>query len=101
MTDVSIRAANVDDAGEVSELVCCVAESFIALTLTSDGVDNLVRTMKVEPTTQRMLEGWPHIAYSSIGKRIVGVCLIKLPAHLYHLFVHADLHAKGVGRFVV
>ena len=45
----------------------------------------------------RMTDGFPHWVALE-GGAIVGIAVVKLPSHIYHLFVHSDRQRSGVGR---
>ena len=94
---IQIRPAIPDDAGKISDLVSSVTREHIGPQLSRAGLATLLRSMSGEPTRKRLLDAWPTFcAFRDDG--LVGVIVIKLPGHLYQLFVRSDVQGKGIGR---
>ena len=90
------RNANLNDAIAIATLVSELSTEHIASSLGDGGLANMLESMNASATTKRIEDGWPHICTFD-GDDLVGVVVVKPPAHLYHLFVRTELHRTGIG----
>ncbi|HEY4282038.1 MAG TPA: GNAT family N-acetyltransferase [Chthoniobacterales bacterium] len=94
---MEIRIAEKSEAEAISRFVSELTVTHIGPTLPVEGLEHLLRGMDVESTMTRMTDGFPYwIALD--GSAIVGVAAVKLPSHIYHLFVRSDRQRSGIGR---
>lgn len=94
---MKIRLAERSEAEAISRFVSELAVTHIGPTLQVEGLENLLRSMDVDSTIQRMTDGFPHWVAVEDGA-IVGVAVVKPPSHIYHLFVRSDRQRNGIGR---
>jgi len=95
--DIRIRAATADDAAAISALTCASTRLRVAPDCTADGAARLLASMRPEDTRQRLLQGHRYVVAERAGG-IVGVAAMRLPAHLYHLFVDDAVQRRGLAR---
>jgi len=94
---MQIRVATVEDAQCVSDFVTHIAQQQISPTLSEGGLKHLIAEMSATNQVQRLQEGYRFfIAYDR--DEILGVACVRLPCHLYYLFVRPDQQRKGIGR---
>ena len=94
---MQIRPATIDDAPRISDFVSSIAQEQIGPTLSDAGIRHLLAGMSTENQADRIRTGFQFfIAYED--DMIVGFVAIRLPCHLYYLFVHPDRQRQGVGR---
>lgn len=94
---MQIRVATVEDAQCVSDFVTRIAQEQIAPTLSAEGLKHLIAGMSVANQVQRFREGYRFfIAFDH--DEILGIVCVRLPFHLYYLFVRPDQQRKGIGR---
>ena len=97
VAQMQIRVATVEDAQSVSDFVTHIAQEQIALTLSEEGLKHLIAGMSVANQVQRLREGYRFfIAFDR--DQILGIACVRLPFHLYYLFVRPDQQRKGIGR---
>lgn len=94
---IVLREATRDDVDEISALVIALAKRWIAPDCTAEGVARLLDSMAPSRVEERLREGHRHVVAQCDG-RIVGVAVLRLPAHLYHLFVADDMQRRGIAR---
>ncbi|MBC8875122.1 MAG: GNAT family N-acetyltransferase [Planctomycetes bacterium] len=94
---MTLRNATLDDASAISRFVTDLATEHIAPSLTDNGLSHLLASMNLESTQARIEDGWLHILQIS-DRDILGLIVVKPPAHLYHLFVDTPAQRSGVGR---
>jgi len=92
-----LREAVPDDAAAISALVWGLAQRWIAPDCSDAGVAVLMASMSEAKTRERLHEGHRYIVAERDG-RIVGVAALRLPSHLYHLFVADDAQRQGLAR---
>jgi GNAT superfamily N-acetyltransferase len=95
--DILLREAVADDAAAIGELVRGLARRWIAPDCSEDGIARLLGSMSDANVRARLLEGHRHVVAQRDG-RIVGVAALRLPSHLYYLFVAEDVQRRGVAR---
>ena len=94
---MKIRLAEKSEAEAISRFVSELTVTHIGPTLPVEGLEHLLRGMDVESTMARMTDGFVYwIALD--GSAIVGVAAVRLPSHIYHLFVRSDRQRSGIGR---
>ncbi len=95
-TTLTIRRATLADAGAVSALINGVAHF---CTLRPDGTGAERFLTGIGEAAIGTCIGAPEFAYfvGENGGRLVGVVALRAPSHLYHLFVAADAHGRGIG----
>ncbi|MGO1000808.1 GNAT family N-acetyltransferase [Lysobacter sp. CA196] len=95
--DVGLRAATAADAEAISALVLASAQRWIFPLCNDDGRAVLAASMGAEATRERLLAGHAYLVAEAEG-RIVGVAALRLPAHLYNLFVDDRFQRRGIAR---
>lgn len=94
---IVVRAATPADAIAISALVTGLTQRWIAGDCTDEGAAKLLASMAAEPTAERLREGHRYVVAERSGE-IVGVAALRLPSHLYHLFVREDAQRLGIAR---
>ena len=94
---MKIRLAEKSEAEAISRFVSELTVTHIGPTLPVEGLEHLLRGMDVESTMTRMTDGFVYWVALD-GSAIVGVAAVKLPSHIYHLFVRSDRQRSGIGR---
>ena len=94
---IVVRDARLEDADAISALVIALARRWIAPDCTEEGIARLVGSMSPEHIARRLHEGHRHVVAEREG-RIVGVAALRLPSHLYYLFVAEDAQRRGIAR---
>lgn len=94
---IVLREATADDAGAISALVIALMQRWIAPDCTEAGVARLLESMAPARIEARLMEGHRHVV-AELDGRIVGVAVLRLPSHLYHLFVADDMQRRGLAR---
>ncbi|UNK50218.1 GNAT family N-acetyltransferase [Lysobacter sp. S4-A87] len=94
---VVLRQATVADATAISALVCDLTQRWIAADCTPDGAARLLQMLAPGPTATRLGEGYRYVV-AQRGQSLVGVAALRLPAHLFHLFVADDAQRQGLAR---
>jgi GNAT superfamily N-acetyltransferase len=92
-----IRDARLLDASSISRLVCDSAREHIGPTLSSNGTENLLSRMNVAAIESFMRGEFRFFLAEDRGS-LVGLSAVKLPSHLYYLFVKTAFHRRGIGR---
>lgn len=92
-----IREASASDAAAISRLVTGLAHFFVA-DPTSPDVATFMAGLAPDAYAQRIESpGFRHhVAEDSAGP--CGVIAMRDGSHLYHLFVRADAHGRGIAR---
>ena len=91
------RAAALEDAESISNLVCRLSEKYIATEFTSEGRETLLNSMTPAAIKKHMQSGFRyHVA--EVESQLVGVVGVKDNSHLYHLFVAETFHRQGIAR---
>jgi len=94
---VTIRAGDATDAQSISVLILELAERFVMPEFSSEGRERFAAAHTPAAIETLMKSGYRyHVA--EFGGELVGVVGICEPSHLYHLFVAAHLHGRGLGR---
>jgi GNAT superfamily N-acetyltransferase len=92
-----IRSATVEDAPAISALVTASAREHIASSLFDGGLSHLLSEMTTENQVKRIRNGYQFfVALES--DTLIGTAAIRLPAHLYYLFVDTQPQRRGIGR---
>src|SRR5438874_5461119 len=92
-----IRSATVEDAPAISALVIASAREHIASSLSDGGLSHLLSEMTTENQAKRIRNGYQFfVALES--DTLVGTAAIRLPSHLYYLFVDTQHQGRGIGR---
>ena len=94
---MKIRLAEKSEAEAISRFVSELTATHIGPTLPVEGLEHLLKGMDVESTITRMTDGFVYWVALE-GGAIVGVAAVKLPSHIYHLFVRSDRQRSGIGR---
>ncbi len=95
--DITLREAVADDAAAIGALVRGLTSRWIAPDCSEEGIARLMDSMSEANVRARLLEGHRHIVAQRAG-RIVGVAALRLPSHLYYLFVAEEAQRRGVAR---
>ena len=95
--EAPLRIATATDAEAISALVLASAQRWIFPLCDADGRAALTASMGTEATRERLLAGHAYLVAEAEG-RIVGVAALRLPAHLYNLFVDDRLQRRGIAR---
>ena len=92
-----IRSATVEDAPAISALVTASTREHIASSLSDSGLSHLLCEMTTENQAKRIRSGYQFfVALES--DTLVGTAAIRLPSHLYYLFVDTQHQRRGIGR---
>lgn len=95
--DIHYRDAVVGDAEAISALVIASSRRWIAPDCTEEGAARLLDSMSPARVAERLHEGHRHVVAERDGC-IVGVAALRLPTHLYYLFVADHLQRRGIAR---
>ena len=95
--DLTIRQAGPDDADAISALVRGLLPYLVA-DPASPEVAGFVEALGPAATHERLVS--PRFRYylAEDEGALLGLAALRDGTHLYHLFVHADAHRRGVGR---
>jgi GNAT superfamily N-acetyltransferase len=94
---IALRDAVPDDAAAISALVAGLAQRWIVPDCSAEGAATLLASMAPERTRERLHEGHRYVV-AERGGRLVGVAALRLPSHLYHLFVAEHAQRQGLAR---
>ncbi len=92
-----IRSGTTEDAPRVSALVTSIAQEHIAATLSDVGLRHLLSGMSVEATRDRLSQGYKFFVAQD-GAEMIAIAAIRLPSHLYYLFVRTEYQRMGIGH---
>jgi GNAT superfamily N-acetyltransferase len=101
MERLPIRPASVDDADAIAALIADLM-SFLTLHPEGHGADGFIASVGRE--AQRRYLAQPNFRYhvahrgEGVDAALAGVVAMRDNGHLFHLFVHRDLHGRGLGR---
>ncbi len=95
---IVVRAATVADAAAISALTLASMQRWIAGDCTPEGAASLAALMTPEATHQRLTGDAYRTWVAQRDGAIVGVAALRLPAHLYHLFVADHAQRLGIAR---
>lgn len=96
---VTIRAAKVEDAAAISQLLCDLSRCYLLDDFTEQGAKRLLRAMSEKAIRSYIREGFCyHLAeQKQAGKvELLGVVATRDNSHLYHLFVAELAQGKGL-----
>lgn len=96
-TEMLIRSATLEDATQISALITSIAQEHIATTLSDVGLQHLLSGMTVESTKARLSQGYKFFVAHD-GAEMIAIAAIRLPFHLYYLFVKTEHQRKGIGH---
>lgn len=94
---IVVRDAAPADVAAISALVVGLTQRWIAGDCTAEGAAKLLDSMAEGPTAERLRDGHRYVVAERSGE-IVGVAALRLPSHLYHLFVREDAQRCGIAR---
>ncbi|WP_119717990.1 GNAT family N-acetyltransferase [Cognatilysobacter tabacisoli] len=101
-TGIRVRPATLADVEAISALTTALAERHIVGDCSAEGSARLIAAMQPGPTRERLASGhrtWVAEVEAGPGPAaLVGVACVRLPAHLYHLFVADHVQRRGVAR---
>ena len=101
-TGLRVRPATPADAEAISALTTSLAQRHIVGDCSGEGRARLLAAMEPGPTRDRLASGhrtWVAEFDPGTGcDGLVGVACVRLPAHLYHLFVADHVQRRGVAR---
>ena len=95
--EINIRLATVADSRLVSDFVSTLTRKYIADSLEEGGLATLLSSMGEEETRERLL-GEYRFFIAKQNEKVVGITAIKLPTHLYYLFVDSGKQRQGIGK---
>lgn len=95
--EVVLREAVSADAEAISALVTALTRRWIAPDCDEEGIVQLIESMTAARIDERLRDGHRHVVAERDG-RIVGVAALRLPSHLYYLFVAEDAQRRGLAR---
>ena len=94
---MQIRQATVNDAEIICDFVTQITQQQISPTLSEAGLKHLIDGMSTANQLERIRSGYRfYIAYDC--NEMLGVAGVKLPSHLYYLFVQPQHQRRGIGR---
>ena len=92
-----IRDAQLIDAAAISQLVSDSVRDHIAPTQSATGTMYLLSEMNTA-SVESYLQGGFRFFIAEVSGTIVGLSAVRLPSHLYYLFIRSELHGRGIGR---
>jgi ribosomal protein S18 acetylase RimI-like enzyme len=95
--DLDISLAEPGEAGEISALICGLAQAF-TLHPEGEGAEPFFASLSPAAIEDNIRD--PRFAYyvGRAGGRLAGVVAVRDHDHLFHLFVASELQGRGVGR---
>jgi ribosomal protein S18 acetylase RimI-like enzyme len=94
----AIRSATVDDAASISHLLVQASEEFIVADFDTAGREHFLSQLSVAEIGARLSGGYRFYVAELPSGVLVGVAAVRLPHHLYYLFVARPHHRTGVAR---
>lgn len=99
MRSVTIRPARLEDAADISRLICILAKRCILPEFSSDGREKFLAEHTPEAMRRRFESGFDyHLAVN--GGELLGLVGIRDRSHLFHLFVAEGEQGQGLGRML-
>lgn len=95
--DIVLREATPADAAAISALVSTLTRRWIAPDCDEEGIALLLEGMTQARVEERLRDGHRNVV-ADLDGRIIGVATLRLPSHLYHLFVADDMQRRGLAR---
>ena len=92
-----LREGTPADAAAISALTTVLTSRWIASDCTPEGATTLLASMAPEATEARLRDGHRYLL-AWRGDALVAVAALRLPAHLFHLFVVEDAQRQGLAR---
>lgn len=96
-TAIQIRECNFHDVEAISHLVIQSATEHIGPTLSEAGMSRLIEGMSISSQRER-IDGEYKYWVAIDDNEYLGTAAIKLPNHLYYLFVKTECHGQGIGK---
>jgi GNAT superfamily N-acetyltransferase len=97
MSELAIRPATALDAELISAIVAESARNGIGPSLSHAGLAHLLAAMTAEKMKERIDSGAFQFFISEL-ETPVAVSAVRLPTHLYYLFVAPSYQGQGIGR---
>jgi GNAT superfamily N-acetyltransferase len=92
-----IKAAVIEEAEEISELIRSLSSSFFALP-NGEGADSFLESISPKAISEYISsENFVYLT-GKIDAQLIGVVAIRDNTHLFHLFVSPSYQAEGLGR---
>jgi GNAT superfamily N-acetyltransferase len=92
-----IKAAVIEDAQEISELIRSLSSSFFALP-NGEGADSFLESISPKSISKYISSDNFVYLTGKIDSQLIGVVAIRDNTHLFHLFVSPSYQGKGFGR---
>lgn len=96
--EITIRPATAADVEAISRLVSGLSRRFITPDYTPQGTQALLSHQTPAAIAKCLDEGMHYLVAECDGVLVGAAGLIHLRRHLYHLFVDAERHGRGIGR---
>ena len=97
MNPITIRQAGAEDAAAISALVQEVASGFLLNEFSEEGKQHFLRAIKPDAIAGYLDGDFVYFLAES-GDELAGLIAMRDFRHLYHLFVRAGFHGKGIAR---
>lgn len=94
---MTIRSAHLADAAQISALISALSHYYLN-NQNAKAPNWLTDTTTVEAVTERILSP-DYVSFVCLAEqKIIGYISIKDRSHLFHLFVSAQHHGRGISR---
>lgn len=97
-SDITIRPATPADAEAISRLVSDLSRRFITPDYSALAAATLLSHQTPEAIERCLDEGMHYLVAEADGILVAAAGLMGERRHLYHLFVAAERHSRGIGR---
>ncbi|TQV72183.1 GNAT family N-acetyltransferase [Aliikangiella marina] len=96
--DYLIRQATTDDAGAIAEFIHPIVKQFISHEFAQPSEQLMLGSLTASAIAGNIDSNYRYRISINQNNDIVGVLGVRLPSHLFHLFVEPSLHGRGIGR---
>ncbi|WP_444996621.1 GNAT family N-acetyltransferase [Aliikangiella sp. IMCC44359] len=94
---IKIRAAELNDAAQISELITPLAKHFICHEFSTSAQAAMLNSMSKQQIRENIEDNYKYyLAYKK--EQLVGIIGILNGSHLFHLFVEENCHQQGIGK---
>lgn len=94
---MTIRPLSILDVDQASRLIEQVSDQYTREDFSDLGYQNFKQKVLDNGMRRNLEEGFLYWGGFE-GANLIGLITIKPPSHLFNLFVHQDLHNKGIAR---
>lgn len=93
-----LRDAQESDAQAISDLISALAGRYIGSAFEAHGRAKLLASMSPRAVLHYLGGGYHHFTLAEHHGRLVGVVAVRMPSHLFYLFVDETHHRRGMAR---